>query len=213
MLSGAAKLEPEDPVAGVMPLGAYHDYQVVSIDGPCSQVLDELVTLYPATFLVFSFPLEYLHPGSRPNIRLTLSGRSIKSFSISFALASLDLMNSRFPLLGRALFVAQAATPLGEFDARLQIAWGEGAICPFSDVTFRLATITGNPADPSILGIAEVPTVEDSASSGRNSAAEGAARVGCALNSHTSSSTSSLVWSFLCVVLLGLSLVSIRVRS
>ncbi len=213
MLSGAAKLEPEAPVAGAMTPGQVYDYQVVSVDGPCSQALDEVVALPSATLLAFSFPLEYLLRGSLRIVRLTLSGPSIKTFSISFALAPWELMNSRFPHLGRALLVAQTFTPPGEFDARLQIAWGEGAICPQSEVTFRLATITGNPADIATIKITEDLSAGGSLRSGGGSAADGGARPGCALQANASTVAPSGVWFFLCAVSLGILLISLRVRS
>jgi hypothetical protein len=212
MLSGAARLDA--PIAG----GSINSHypkpsQIVHIEGSCVQTLEETVVIPPRTLLVFSFADEFVRQDVTPRASLTLYRQALEPYIISFRRATHSEMIQFGPFSNNLILVAEQLTPLGEFDARLTVTWDNAAICPHMEVTFRLATITGNPADQSILGIAEVPTVGDSASSGRGSAAEGAARVGCALNPHTSSSTSSLVWSFLCVVLLGLSLVSIRVRS
>jgi hypothetical protein len=212
MLSGAAKLEPADPTAD-SDLQPYHNIQVVSIDGACSQELDAVVTLPSATLLAFAFPPEYLPQGSHPIIRLTLSGSSIETFSISFALAPWELMNSRFPHLGPALLVAQDFTPPGEFDARLQIAWGKGALCRNSEVTFRVATITGNPAYIPTIRTTEDLSAGGSLRSGGGSAAEGGARPGCALQAQAPTAAPSGVWFFLCSVSLGILLISLRVRS
>ena len=217
MLSGAAR--PDAPLAPDVPLAGDKQYpiQIISIEGPCAQTL-EPVFLPPNTLLAFSFPKEF-SPSDFSAV-LSLSGAGFSTFSIPLSPASAQMLNLFFPLSTGALLIADSLIPPGDYQAVLRVKWGLAAVCPISQISFRLATITGNPAtitgnpaDSSILPIAEVPTVEDSASSGRGSAAEGAARVGCALNPHTSSSTSSLVWFFLCVVLLGLSLVSIRARS
>lgn len=210
MLSGAAKLEMPLPIDLVQ---QGHDIHVVPIDGPCSQALHDVV-LPSATLLAFSFPEEYLLQGFVPIVTLTIWGlHSSEPLSIPIALATWDLMNSRFPHLGRVLLVAEAFTPSGEFNALLQVDWGKGAACRKSEVTFRLATITGNPADIATIKITEDLSAGGYVRSGRSSAADGGARLGCALQAKASTAAPSGVWFFLCVVSLGILLISLRVRS